>query len=169
MQEITFQQNSFFKEEILIFKHQPTGIYGIINKTLKKKIMPVTLIFIDLFWVKNYFLTIAMTDWGTIMCTCLFYLMEVKIKVLVSEELNTNETANGRIKSSEESDKQVCHSFTVFATGKMSHLINFAFQLFFFSVNFGSSPSQESQPYSTQSIPANLQILGLIGLVQAHF
>lgn len=67
--------------------------------------MPVTLIFIDLFGVKNYFLTIAMTDWGTIMCTCLFYLVEVKIKVLVSEELNTNETANGRIKSSEESDK----------------------------------------------------------------
>lgn len=67
--------------------------------------MPVTLIFIDLFWVKNYFLTIAMTVWGTIMCTCLFYLMEVKNKVLVSEELITNETANGRIKSSEESDK----------------------------------------------------------------
>lgn len=67
--------------------------------------MPVTLIFIDLFWVKYYFLTIAMTVWGTIMRTCLFYLMEVKSKVLVSEELITNETANGRIKSSEESDK----------------------------------------------------------------
>lgn len=60
--------------------------------------MPVTLIFIDFSYVKNYFLTIAMTVWGTIMCTGLFYLMEIKSKVLVSEELIPNETANGRIR-----------------------------------------------------------------------
>lgn len=49
----------------------------------------------------------------------------------MSEELATNETVSGRTESSEEYDKWACHSFTAFATGKMSHLVNFAFQLFF--------------------------------------
>jgi len=49
LQKIMFQQNSFYKAEILIFKHQLAGIYDINHKMLNKKIRPVTLNFIGLF------------------------------------------------------------------------------------------------------------------------
>lgn len=98
MQEITFQQNSFYKEEIFIFKNQPTWIYDIINKILEQNMMPVILIVIELFWVKNISWPLPWQSGGSIMCTCLFYLIEVKSKVFVSEGLITNETSSGRLR-----------------------------------------------------------------------
>lgn len=75
MLKIIFQNNSFLKEEILIFHKLP-----------------------------DYFLIVVTVVSGTGAYTHLFYLMEVKSKVLVTEELViASETVNGRIKSSKES------------------------------------------------------------------